>query len=155
VTSNYPEYRIFYILPNFPSRFSIYVYFMLKSQPCTDWDDFFWILSVCFTRLGILNWCAISCLQFPGIFLKIRLKFCADNYFESWPNFHPEDWSNTQTMPSFIRFGSALQSLFPYYGHVICSMEITAQVLDRTLWNLAWLYTLNQSSGWKFGYNSK
>jgi len=43
-------------------------------------------------------------------------------------------------MPSFIKFDSALQLLFPYYGHVIRSMEITAQVFDRTLWNLAWLY---------------
>jgi len=43
-------------------------------------------------------------------------------------------------MPSFINFGSALQLLFSYYGHVIRSMEITAQVFDRTLWNLAWLY---------------
>ena len=44
-------------------------------------------------------------------------------------------------MPSFIKFGSALQSLLPYYGHVIRSMEITAQVVDRTLRNLAWLYS--------------
>jgi len=43
-------------------------------------------------------------------------------------------------MPSFIKFGSALHSFFPYYGHVIRSMEITAQVFDRILWNLAWLY---------------
>jgi len=33
-------------------------------------------------------------------------------------------------MPSFIKFGSALQSLFPYYIHVICNMELTAQVFD-------------------------
>jgi len=37
------------------------------------------------------------------------------------------------------KFSSALQSLFPYYGHVIRSMEITAPVFHRTLWNLAWL----------------
>jgi len=40
-------------------------------------------LRVCFTRVGILNWCAISCPQFPEKILKIRLKFCTDNYFES------------------------------------------------------------------------
>jgi len=43
-------------------------------------------------------------------------------------------------MQSFIKFGSALQSFFPYYSHVIRSMEITAEVFHRTLWNLARLY---------------
>jgi len=98
------------------------------------------ILRVCFTRVGILNWCAISCQQFLGKFLENSAQILYRQLFWVATKLPPWRVIPYTTMPSFIKFGSALQSLFPYYGHVIRSMEITAEVFDRISWNLAWLY---------------
>ena len=78
--------------------------------------------------------------QFPGKFFENSAQILYRQLFWVATKFPPWRLIQYTTMPSFIKFGSALQSLFPYYGHVIRSMEITAQVFDRTLWNLAWLY---------------
>jgi len=80
-------------------------------------------LGVCFTRVGILNWCAISCLQFPGnFFWKFNLNF-VPIIILSRNRISTLQIDPIHNHAKFIKFGSALQSLFSYYGHVIRSME--------------------------------